>query len=339
MKLYRKAEDLPEELRKPGSGVKFEDGWIVRGPNLRKIISLPAVLSGNCGVRAVFRRLEKTSDAGRIVLRHSADDRHYQLGLSGSTFVCQKMDRQNFLPVFVTDKLSVVPLGEPYTMEFAVWGSRLIGRYGDAVFQSVIEESLTRGTAYLGGAEDVRDIEVINLDGLSSAEALRILNVDAEGHDLRPVIRAKEKQASAMIPELVVLDEQFQKLTAERVTAPFEADVAKLNAGYLGGLERKSAEEKAAGRADGVAALEAEKKLINDKQPVPDEDDAKTTAVLKTLRGIYRAAHAKLEATRAANLKGLTDPLKTRLQQLEAEMTKKERVGDAKVVREYRERL
>ena len=45
------------------------------------------------------------------------------------------------------------------------------------------------------------------------------------------------------------------------MTAPFEADVAKLNNGYLGGIDRKIAEERGKGNLDGVLALEEEKKL------------------------------------------------------------------------------
>jgi formylglycine-generating enzyme required for sulfatase activity len=146
------------------------------------------------------------------------------------------------------------------------------------------------------------------------------------------------------------------KLKAERVTAPFEADVAKLNAGYIGGIDRKITEEKAAGHLDGIIALEAEKKLIQGVGvanspssnrdlaspapcPIPADDAEGTTANLKALRTIYRAAYAKIEAARVANLKQLTDPLTLRLKQLEADLTKKDRVPDAKTVREYREGL
>ena len=73
--------------------------------------------------------------------------------------------------------------------------------------------------------------------------------------------------------------------------------------------------------------------------PIPAEDTEGTTANLKALRAIYRAAYAKIEAARVANLKQLTDPLTLRLKQLEADLTKKDRVPDAKTVREYREKL
>jgi len=143
----------------------------------------------------------------------------------------------------------------------------------------------------------------------------------------------------ALPPELATLDATFIKLQAERVTAPFEADLAKLNAGYLGGIGKKIAEEKAAGHLDGILALEAEQKLITDKQPVPDTDEEKTPASLTALRGIYRTAYAKLAATRATNLKALITPLDARLATMESDFAKADRLADAKIVRGYRDAL
>ncbi|HEY2574351.1 MAG TPA: SUMF1/EgtB/PvdO family nonheme iron enzyme, partial [Verrucomicrobiaceae bacterium] len=160
-----------------------------------------------------------------------------------------------------------------------------------------------------------------------------------------PVSAATLSSINLALPrELAALDAQFQNLQAERVTTPFETEVAKLNTGYIGGLEREMATEKAAGHLDAVLALDAEKMLVREKQPVPgleeEESSGKTTpGALKQLRSLYREAHAKLEAQLAANLKPLTDPLTARLVSLESELTKKDRIADAKVVREYRESL
>ena len=140
-------------------------------------------------------------------------------------------------------------------------------------------------------------------------------------------------------PELATLDAAFIKLQTERVTAPFEADFAKLHSGYLSGIGKKIAEEKAAGNLDGILALETEQKLITEKQPVPESDEEKTPASLKALRGIYRTAYAKLFATRVANLKALTEPLDKRLAQMESDFAKTDRLADAKTVRGYREAL
>jgi serine/threonine protein kinase len=147
------------------------------------------------------------------------------------------------------------------------------------------------------------------------------------------------KSGSTLPPELATLDAQFIKLQAERVTAPFESDLAKLNSGYLGGIVKKIAEEKAAGHLDGILALEAEQKLITDKQPVPESDEEKTPASLKALRGIYRTAYAKLATTRATNLKALIAPLDARLAAMESDFAKTDRLADAKTVRGYRETL
>ena len=155
----------------------------------------------------------------------------------------------------------------------------------------------------------------------------------------KPAVAAPPATPPTLPAELAALDAQFIKLQAERVNGPYEADVAKLRSGYLGGVGKKILEEKADGHLDGILALESEQALINAKQPVPDTDDEKTPASLKALRVIYRDAFAKLIAIRVANLKALTTPLDARLAALETEFTKKDRVADAKTVRAYREAL
>lgn len=139
--------------------------------------------------------------------------------------------------------------------------------------------------------------------------------------------------------ELTVLDAQFTALKMDRVSGPFETGLAKLNTSYLGGIARAIEDEKKAGRLDGILALEAEQNLIAGGGQVPDADEANASKVLKELRAIYRGQFTKLEATRAASLKALTDPLDIRLARMESEFTKADRLADAKTVRKYRESL
>jgi serine/threonine protein kinase/formylglycine-generating enzyme required for sulfatase activity len=150
---------------------------------------------------------------------------------------------------------------------------------------------------------------------------------------------SQESTRQANVPELVVLQEQYEKLQAERVTAVFAADVAKLNSGYLGGIDREIVKERAAGHLDGVLALEEEKKRITAKQSVPERDGTGTLAAVKNLRIIYREAYAKLEAARLTNSKALTDPLVPRLKALEADLAKQNRIANAMAVRKYWEKL
>jgi len=147
------------------------------------------------------------------------------------------------------------------------------------------------------------------------------------------------ESAPNLPPELAALDAQFIALQAERVSGPFEAEVAKLNSGYLERLKKLIAEEKAAGNLDGLLALDAEQEHVAFKQTVPETDDEKTPANLKATRQIYREAHAKLVATRAANLSILAEALDKRLAQMESELIKTDRIADAKTVRDYREAL
>jgi len=151
-------------------------------------------------------------------------------------------------------------------------------------------------------------------------------------------------QQTALPPELGALNQQFINLQGEHVTAPYEADLAILNTGYLSAIDKAMAAEKGAANLDGILALEAEKKLVTEKHlsaelPLPKTDDEKTPAGVKNLRTIYRTSHAKLEAQRLKNLQKLVAPLKVRLKQMEADFVKADRIADAKTVRSYREAL
>ncbi len=375
VKLFTKFEDLPEDLRKPDSGVKFGDGWL----KSVKRINLPSLgppTVTNLGLRVTFKGVDKDAAGflATIGLRYDDVDsssvlslRQYShsIQLARIGLVTKKHPVRPSDLILHTERI-FSPVDRSWAIEFAVVGKSLIGRV-DGKLMPVVESGKPEQGRMPGSvisANSIRDIEVINLDGLPEAEALRILGVDEKGNDLRALAakQAEQQKAQAQqvdaigaIPELKTLHEQLVKLQAERVAAPFATDVAALNTSYLGGLDREIEKEKKAGRLDGVIALEAEKKLIAvagvtdpgtpgsmsraTAMRIPAEDDDTTPANLKGLRQIYRTAFAKLEATRAANLKLLTDPLSLRLKQLESTLTQKNRVPDAKLVREYREGL
>lgn len=244
--------------------------------------------------------------------------------------------------------------GQARTLEFCAVGSHLFLRINGKTVARANDEKPQAGEIILSQFKGrIRDIEIINLDGLSEVEAFKLLGMDEKGNDL-PVLAAKQEEmpkaqavpaavlakndAMAAIPELQKLHEQFVKLQAERATAPFEAKVAKLNTSYLSGIDRKIAEMKQQGDLDSVLALEAEKNHVVSKQCLPANDE-KTLPVVKDLRQIYWGAHAEIVAMRDAELKLLTDPLDTHLKQIESALTQQNRIEHAKTVREYREGL
>jgi serine/threonine protein kinase len=345
VKVFTKVEDLPEGMRGLQSG-GMADGWI-KARNANDNLMLPQSLQGNYAMRMTIRLNASGENNSKFAIRLNDGSYNHSFLSNTRKLSLQKLQNGKYVTYPGLPTIGTKPFvpGEMVPLEFGVVGARLVARVDSRAFYTAVDPNMNNGVGRITINDDLRDIEVINLDGLPEAEALRILGVDEKGNDLRALAAKQEqqkaemaKQADAMaaIPELKALHEQFVKLQAERVTAPFEAEVAALNTSYLGGLDRKMTELQQKGDLDGVLALEAEKRLIADKQPMPAEDNDTTPATLKDLRKIYRDAFAKLEATRVANLTALTNPLDTRLKQLESTLTQANRIDHAKTVREYR---
>ena len=104
----------------------------------------------------------------------------------------------------------------------------------------------------------------------------------------------------AQSPELKVLQVEYDNQLSERVTGAYNEGLAKLDAGYLAGIDRVLASSKAAGDLEAALALEAEKKRVADKGPLPVNVEQAPKA-LKSLRGIYRTELARLAAQRASS--------------------------------------
>lgn len=136
-------------------------------------------------------------------------------------------------------------------------------------------------------------------------------------------------------PELTILRQQYDKIVAERVTAPFEAGKAALDTKFSAALDNAIAAAKDAGDLQTVLAIQEDKKAIEAELDLPTDTDS-TPASLKTLRTIYREQLGKLAEQRSANASALLTPYATKLQALEATLTKADRVDEAKEVMDYR---
>lgn len=356
--IFTTLDELPAEMRLTESGVRFEDGWL----SSPKRLTLPVFRNGsqeNVAIRFKIRgdakdeadflclvalRYDDIETSNLYSLRQEVGRLYLsRTGIATKKHPARPKDElfppQTFFP----------PPETPWTIEFAVVGSRLIARRDGILLPVVVDRTIKLGRfpGFIATRNELRDIEVLNLDGIPENEALRLLGVDEEGNDLR-AMAAKEAElkanaeretaAIAAIPDLHQLHQQFQKLRSELVEKVFESELAKLNANYQGGLDRAIATEKQAGRLDVVLSLEEEKKAIASAASPPDDDESRPEALVK-LRKIYRDSLSKIELSRVANLKALTDPLAVRLKQLESSLTRRNRIEDATFVRGYRERL
>ncbi|MBX7209991.1 MAG: hypothetical protein K1X78_16860 [Verrucomicrobiaceae bacterium] len=139
-------------------------------------------------------------------------------------------------------------------------------------------------------------------------------------------------------PELTVLRSQYEKLLAERVTAPFDTARGELDAKFISALDRIADEAKKAGKLNDVLAILDDKKRLGNKFPMPDDDDS-TPEALKKLRGIYRGQLQKLEEQRVANHGTILPAYTAKLESLETTLTKADRIDEARQVKDYREGL
>lgn len=139
-------------------------------------------------------------------------------------------------------------------------------------------------------------------------------------------------------PELASLQQTYAFALAERVTSPHEAALAALNTKFTAALDNAITQAKGAGDLPAVLAFQADKKLLAEKQPLPADDD-KTPESLEKLRAIYRDQLTKLNEQRTANATALLTPYAAKLKELEATLTKADRIAEAQDVLDYREGL
>lgn len=140
-------------------------------------------------------------------------------------------------------------------------------------------------------------------------------------------------------PELMALQQQYALLVTERVTSPYDTGLEALNAKFLIALINAGEEAKKAGKLPEALAIEEDKKLITNKQPLPEKDDETTPALLRKLHSVYRLESAKLAQQRTAAHAALLPAYSAKLKELEITLTKGDRLAEAKEVMQYREGL
>jgi formylglycine-generating enzyme required for sulfatase activity/predicted Ser/Thr protein kinase len=180
VKVFTKMEDLPEANR-PNTDPQKWDGWIPAGS-----IDMPVSLTKNYGVRARFRAAAEKRDTSYLILRDSkANNSSISLISPGTALSSQLKQSSGFTTVFQKPSPRPVRTGEDFTLEFAAIGVGIVGRLNADVLQTANDIPPFEGPGRIVARDPVRDIEVINLDGLPEAEALRLLGVDEQGKDLR----------------------------------------------------------------------------------------------------------------------------------------------------------
>ena len=148
--------------------------------------NLPGIQARNIAVRAEMRKAEgkffpaklRWSKEGSRQMEFFANDARLQIQLPA----------QNQMPTLALLQFpkQLIQPGEWVPVEFAVIGERSFGKVRGVPFPAgTSTQVLQAGGVAFTGAGSVRNIEVLNLDGLPEAEALRLLGVDEKVKDLR----------------------------------------------------------------------------------------------------------------------------------------------------------
>ena len=146
--------------------------------------------------------------------------------------------------------------------------------------------------------------------------------------------------AASNDPRLVKLEAAFKARFDSDAQKPYLALAAALNQSYLAnGVARLRVAAQAQGSLDEVTALDAEKAAIGRGEGVPANDDAGTPEALKIFRTSYRMAMAKYNADRAKTAGQLYDMYLASLDGYMAELTRANKIDDAKKIKALREEV
>ena len=180
VKVFTKAEDLPESLRKPETGVKWKDGTV----SATKVSQYLGLVPGTGILKNMALRGE-ISGSFTIRLRDNSMTNYYGFWQNTVDYydrnIVNKPEARKVLRTFAPPSAH-----EVHSWEFAVIGTTLTARLDGKIVASVTDSQISSGMITFSNlVGSFKNLEVINLDGLSEAEALKILGVDEKGNDLR----------------------------------------------------------------------------------------------------------------------------------------------------------
>lgn len=173
------------------SSLLYRDGWVDASSSKQPpSVYFPGFLASNVGVRlrvkiddrtsmrtGVSIWLRKAQDGGsnnsyRFHLTNLSDDQKPALVVDQSNFAGEK-----FKVVARIDLEKNPEPGDEFQFEFFAVGERIIGRVNGRDLPVVTNAIPTMGRVILQCAHQMRDVEIINLDGLPEEEALVIAGI------------------------------------------------------------------------------------------------------------------------------------------------------------------
>lgn len=230
VKLFTKPEDLPADVRKPDSGVKWEDGVLEAAAPFSQRSPLRIKNGGIMFKTPLDAKFQ-------LRLRDKTGDEFYALNSNGSVSRAARVNGSLKLDE-LTKPPSLLAAKFLIQWEFFAIGNRLIAKRDGTIIATTLDTNIADGNPSIANAIGTfRDIEVINLDGLPEAEALRLLGVDEKGNDVRGVVDATSATASAVS---IFAGHRYQFVPEKLRTWSEARDKAEALGGHLAIVESKA---------------------------------------------------------------------------------------------------
>jgi hypothetical protein len=138
--------------------------------------------------------------------------------------------------------------------------------------------------------------------------------------------------AGLAIPELATLEAVYAREVRDKVDAPQQASMQRLNESYRATLETTFKKTASQGSLDETVALQNELKRFTTDQKIPEADEPGVHPSVSKLRSFWRAEAARIAKVRDATLQPLTAGHVASLRTLASELTKALKIDEARVV-------
>lgn len=138
---------------------------------------------------------------------------------------------------------------------------------------------------------------------------------------------------------VATLDTTWQETYAREVTAPFDAEMAKLAQQYLAAVDANAQKASTAGNLDQTVLWRAEHERFAGTKDVPAEDEATTPVALKQLRASWRTQAARLQKDRGTRATTVLARYDLVLAQAQKQLTQAQRIDDALLIKKQREEV
>jgi len=198
MKVFTTAEDIVATVREKNA-LTWRQGWLdATDAKAFPLVTVPGSDGRNRGIRlhgkispGVIQSINtfmfvrrKTMPIGGLAsyrLYYQGMGVKPTVGLSHTPEAPSTIKSSSFNFFWVDPPLKA---GDEFDMELIAIGDKLIGRFNGKLLPIVTDTRLTEGAVGFQTKHLVRDLEAINLDGLSEAEAMKLIGLDPQGQPL-----------------------------------------------------------------------------------------------------------------------------------------------------------